>query len=150
MRRIEMENGVVIYEKEAADYEQEALLRLAQMQAEALEDETAVQVAGLFPLWQPGVAYEPGQRICDGQGRLYRVAQAHTSQADWTLGEATALYVALGVTTAEPEAVPAWVQPVGAHDAYQVGDRVRYEEAVYVSLIDGNIWPPDGTFWALV
>ena len=48
--------------------------------------------------------------------------------------------------TPEPEPsedVPDWVQPTGAHDAYQKGDRVRYNGNVYESLIDGNVWSPD-------
>ena len=48
--------------------------------------------------------------------------------------------------TPEPEPsedVPDWVQPTGAHDAYQKGDKVRYNGNVYESLIDGNVWSPD-------
>ena len=41
------------------------------------------------------------------------------------------------------EDVPDWVQPTGAHDAYQKGDKVRYNGDVYESLIDGNVWSPD-------
>ena len=36
----------------------------------------------------------------------------------------------------------AWVQPTGAHDAYQTGDIVSFEGGVYRSTIDGNVWPP--------
>lgn len=43
----------------------------------------------------------------------------------------------------EPEDIPDWVQPTGAHDAYQTGDKVRYKGQVYESLIDGNVWAPD-------
>ena len=46
----------------------------------------------------------------------------------------------------EPSDIPVWVQPTGAHDAYQTGDRVHYKTAtdpVYESLIDGNVWSPD-------
>lgn len=39
---------------------------------------------------------------------------------------------------------PAWVQPTGAHDAYQTGDRVTFEGTVYESLLDGNTWSPAG------
>ena len=42
----------------------------------------------------------------------------------------------------EPE-IPEWVQPTGAHDAYNVGDRVRYQGRVYESTINGNVWAPD-------
>lgn len=46
----------------------------------------------------------------------------------------------------EPEVIPVWVQPTGAHDAYQIGDRVHYpgvSDPVYESLINGNVWSPD-------
>lgn len=43
----------------------------------------------------------------------------------------------------DPEDIPEWVQPTGAHDAYNKGDRVRYAGKVYESLIDGNVWSPD-------
>lgn len=42
----------------------------------------------------------------------------------------------------EEGAAPEWVQPTGAHDAYQTGDHVMFEGAEYVSLIDGNTWSP--------
>lgn len=37
-----------------------------------------------------------------------------------------------------------WVQPTGAHDAYMKGDRVRFEGAIYESVIEGNVWSPSG------
>lgn len=43
---------------------------------------------------------------------------------------------------AEEGETPEWVQPTGAHDAYQTGDTVTFEGAEYVSLIDGNTWSP--------
>lgn len=46
----------------------------------------------------------------------------------------------------EPEVIPVWVQPTGAHDAYQIGDKVHYpgeSDPVYESLINGNVWSPD-------
>ena len=42
----------------------------------------------------------------------------------------------------ESGAAPEWVQPTGAHDAYQTGDTVTFEGQEYVSLIDGNTWSP--------
>ena len=35
-----------------------------------------------------------------------------------------------------------WVQPSGGHDAYQTGDRVLFEGAVWESVIDANTWSP--------
>lgn len=48
------------------------------------------------------------------------------------------------VPTPEPsDEIPDWVQPTGAHDAYQRGDKVRFNGDVYESLIDGNVWSPE-------
>lgn len=43
----------------------------------------------------------------------------------------------------EPTTYPEWVQPTGAHDAYNTGDRVTYNGRVYESTMDGNTWSPD-------
>ena len=66
------------------------------------------------------------------------MVQAHTSQAHWTPDQTPALFVK--VSLAE---WPEWVQPTGAHDAYNTGDKVTYNGEHYVSLIDGNTWAPD-------
>lgn len=52
----------------------------------------------------------------------------------------------------EPEEWPAWVQPTGAHDAYQAGDKVTYNGKHYTCLSDGNVWSPDAypAGWQLV
>lgn len=42
----------------------------------------------------------------------------------------------------EGAAPPEWVQPTGAHDAYNTGDSVTFEGTVWVSVIDGNVWSP--------
>ena len=42
----------------------------------------------------------------------------------------------------EPEEWPAWVQPTGAHDCYNTGDKVTYNGKHYVSKINGNVWSP--------
>lgn len=45
------------------------------------------------------------------------------------------------VSTVANEVFP-WVQPTGAHDAYQIGDRVAFNGSTYESLIDANVWSP--------
>ena len=143
MRMEQTGPGLVVYEKEAVDYRREDLERVALLAAQGFDDVRAAQVPNLFPAWAPGTAYAAGARVTDGAGRLYRVVQAHTSQADWPLAESPALYAPLGVTAADPEAVPEWVQPSGAQDAYGRGAQVKYGGQVWESLLDGNIWAPD-------
>jgi len=67
--------------------------------------------------------------------------QTHTRQSDWTVEGTPALYgIYHGAGTAPSE----WVQPVGGHDAYQIGDRVLFEGKTYESVIDANVWSPTG------
>lgn len=40
------------------------------------------------------------------------------------------------------EEYPEYVQPLGSHDAYKIGDKVTFNGKRYVSLIDGNNWTP--------
>lgn len=47
-----------------------------------------------------------------------------------------------GESGSEGDQWPEWVQPVGAHDAYSIGDRVTYNGRRYESIIDGNVWSP--------
>lgn len=39
---------------------------------------------------------------------------------------------------------PAWVQPTGAQDAYQIGAKITFEGSRYVSAINANVWSPTG------
>jgi hypothetical protein len=47
----------------------------------------------------------------------------------------------LTLTYAPP--VADFVQPTGVHDAYSIGDKVKYNGKTYESLINGNVWTPD-------
>lgn len=48
-----------------------------------------------------------------------------------------------GTVDPGPSTYPEWVQPTGAHDAYNAGDIVSYNGVLYRSKIDGNTWAPD-------
>ena len=107
----------------------------------SLEDTDALDAVELFPLWAVGVAYSVGERV-QYDGKLYKVAQAHTSQADWTPPTVPALFTEV----AKPGEIPVWKQPTGAQDAYNKGDKVHYptaDDPVYVSTIDANVWSPE-------
>lgn len=44
--------------------------------------------------------------------------------------------------TDDSDGPPEWREPAGYQDAYNKGDQVTFEGAVYESLIDGNTWSP--------
>ena len=43
----------------------------------------------------------------------------------------------------EPEEWPEYVQPAGAHDAYNTGDKITYNGQHYICKMDGCGWNPD-------
>lgn len=108
-----------------------------------LDDDEAESVTVLFENWEVGVAYAVGDRR-QYDGLLYRCVQSHTSQADWTPDITPALWVR---TSTDP--FPEWVQPTGAHDAYNKGDKVSHLGKHWESDIDANVYEPP-TFWSEV
>lgn len=126
----------------------EQLRKALQMFAQSLTDEEAMEVATVFPAWKNNTAYKVDEMVTFGVNevgdpQLYRCAQAHTSQADWTPDQSPALWVPIGVAD---DGIPVWSQPTGAHDAYNTGDRVHFPDKtdpIYRSLIDGNVYSPD-------
>lgn len=123
----------------------EQMRRAIQLYAGTLSDEQAVEIATIYPMWEIGHAYAVNDIVSYGVNevndpQLYRVVQAHTSQADWTPEATPALYDAFGLNE---QGYPVWSQPTGAHDAYNVGDIVDYNGTLYISLINGNVWSPD-------
>lgn len=102
----------------------------------SLTDEDALQAVELFPQWVVEHAYVVGERL-QYNGVLYRVVQAHTSQADWTPDITPALFVVVSL-----DEWPEFVQPTGAHDAYNKGDKVTFNGKHYISLIDANVYSP--------
>ena len=101
-----------------------------------LPDEDALQAVELFPQWVTGHAYAVDERL-QYKNVLYRVVQAHTSQADWMPDKTPALFVTVSL-----DEWPEFVQPTGAHDAYKKGDKITFDGKHYISLIDANVYSP--------
>lgn len=123
----------------------EQFRRAVQMFATSLTDEKAMEVAMIFDEWQPGVTYAVDDLVTYGTNsvgdpQLYKVVQVHTSQSDWTPDISASLFTAIGL---DESGYPVWSQPTGAHDAYNVGDIVNYNNILYKSLIDGNTYSPE-------
>ena len=111
----------------------------------SLTDEKALECVRLYRHYEVGKAYTVGEFFTYGVNgvgdpQLYKVAQAHTSQADWAPDKTPALYTPIGL---DDDGYPVWTQPTGAHDAYNKGDVVNYNGTLYQSLIDGNVYSPD-------
>lgn len=116
-------------------------------------DEPGDTIAALIEA-QRRPPHEVGKAVAVGdvvqyQGNLYRCVQAHTTQADWRPNVTPALWVRFHEVEDGPQP---WVQPVGAHDAYNAGDKVTYKGNVYESLINANVWSPEAypAGWKLI
>lgn len=109
----------------------------------SLDNVTAGEHLELFSDWAYPVAYKAGQMRKFG-GKLYKCLQGHTSQADWQPDKAVSLWT----VAADPqEQWPAWSAPLGAHDAYKLGDKVAYHDKHWISETDANVWEPGLYGW---
>lgn len=129
----------------------EQFRRALQMFAASLDDDKAMEIATIYDPWVVGKAYKVGEFITYGVNsvgdpQLYKITQAHTSQADWTPDVSSSLFSAIGL---DDSGHPVWSQPTGAHDAYNTGDIVNYNGTLYQSLIYGNTTVPgtDDRYW---
>ena len=108
----------------------------------SLSDEDALEAIELYPAWRTATAYTVDERI-RYDSTLYRCVQAHTSQDDWTPDVVPALWTVVSL-----DEFPEWVQPTGAQDAYQKGDKVSHNGKHWISDVDSNVWEPGVYGWS--
>lgn len=118
--------------------------KLAEVSREALladvDDEVALSMVCLYPVWQTGQTYKAGQRLRFGDGGFVKVLQDHTSQADWLPDATPSLY---SVISDPAEEWPEFKQPTGAHDVYMAGDKTTYKGEHYTCKADNTAHSPE-------
>ena len=112
--------------------------------AENQTDETLIDNKAAFSLWRPGIAAEKDKIYRFGDD-LYRVNQDHKTQDDWAPDITPALFTKISL-----EEYPEWVQPTGAQDTYNAGDKCSHNGKHWVSNLDGNVWEPGIYGWSEV
>lgn len=127
----------------------EQFRKAVQYFATTLPEEKALVVSSIFDEWAVNVKYVTGEWVtygvnAVGDPQLYQVLQDHTSAAQWTPDTATSLYKAVGISSS---GIPLWVQPLGATDAYKLGDIVMHNGKKWKSSIDNNVWEPGVYGW---
>lgn len=110
-----------------------------------LPDEKALQVEALYPEWEVGGVYVTSD-IRRYNDELYRALQNSTGTTEHTPDIATSLWKRI-LPAEEPGGYLPWVQPLGATDAYNIGDRVTHKDKVWESTVDGNVWEPGVYGW---
>ena len=108
-----------------------AFLKAARL---AADDNTALTGIELYPVWAVGLAVEVGQRY-QYNGKLYKVVQAHTTQADWTPDVTPALWTVIDVTHAGTIDDPI---PAVAGMEYVYGKYYIEGETVYICKRTGE------------
>lgn len=108
-----------------------------------IDDVTATEHVQLFSPWAISVEYKVND-LRKHKNALYKCIQAHTSQADWEPDQVPALWVKVGDPADE---WPAWSQPVGAHDAYDLGAKVSHNSTHWISTAADNVWEPGVYGW---
>lgn len=109
----------------------------------AMTDEQAVRTAAMFPWWDAAAHYKAGDRVRCGE-MMYKCLTEHDAQETWTPDAAPSLWARIDDPAVE---FPAWVQPVGATDAYAAGAKVSHNGKHWVSDVDTNVWEPGVYGW---
>lgn len=109
------------------------------------DEENVISIPSIYPVWSKDTAYKANDIVqygtnSVGDPQLYLVLQAHKSQSDWLPDATASLYKKMGISES---GYPIWTQPLGAVDAYNIGDIVSYNGKLYKSIINANVWAPD-------
>lgn len=126
-----------------------ARMQVATLDLTTYSDDSVSEINTLLPDFiEGGHEYKIGDSFLY-DGKTYRVAQAHTSQAQWKPGEAgtESLYYEIVIAS---DGILVWHEPVGSHDAPGMGVKRHYPDAegkVYVSKRDGNTSEPGTEEW---
>lgn len=92
--------------------------------------------------WVAGRWYTMGEQVMY-DGSLYVVVQSHTSQEGWEPSNAPALFSLVYEGEApDPSVILPWIQPTGAHNAYNIGDKVTHVGKTWESTVNANVWEP--------
>lgn len=92
------------------------------------DDQTALAAKELYPSWAAGLTVEVSDRY-QYDGKLYKVVQAHTTQADWTPDVTPAMWTVIDVEHAGTIDDPI---PASRGMEYEYGKYYSEGESVYL------------------
>lgn len=119
----------------------DAVKRMLSASTDSLSDEDALAVAAAFPTWESAV--DEGKEVVTGKrlwydGRLWKVLQPHTPQANWTPYTATSLYVEVSI-----EEWPEIPENIPSTKPWMNGDKGTWKGEHYICNTDNCVWNPD-------
>lgn len=109
-----------------------------------LDDTTVSEHPSIFSSWDENWTGKAGTILMD-EGKLYRSIHDVTTTAQNTKPSQTpSMWTRIGNPGEE---YPEWIQPIGAHDAYSLGDKVSHNDKHWISTYDSNVWEPGVFGW---
>jgi len=138
----------IVVEKAKEEVEKEELRNLINANLKAtrklvrqdvMTAEELLELIDIYPKWEESLIVKVDELYKHEDG-LYKVIQGHTTQSDWKPDVNLSLFNKVQPTVV----IPNWIQPVGAHDSYQIDNQVIYNEVVWISKINANTTVPDG------
>ena len=99
------------------------------------DDQTAVRAVELYPYWASGLAVAIGDRLQYG-GKLYKVIQAHTTQADWTPDITASLFEVIDIEHAGTLEDPI---PWAVNMQCYKGKYYTFDNVLYLCIRDSGI-----------
>lgn len=113
---------------------------------ETIDSVTASEHIDVFSDWEANQHYTVNN-LRKYNGTLYKCILEHDALVSWTPDVSPSLWV----RTSDPaEEWPEWSQPIGATDAYSLGDKVSHNNQHWVSNVNANTWEPGVYGWDLV
>lgn len=144
-KKVEIEEEKIIADTEKQRQERRALAKEKAtkisvsklINSETLTAEEVGDVTYLFDEFEVGKAYITGDMLVYND-KLYRVVQGHTSQENWTPDVVTNLFTRVKA----PNAIEEWGERDLTVNPFMTGEQVKFEDVVYESTIDNNVWTP--------
>lgn len=112
-----------------------------------LDNITISEHPKLFIEWSENWTGSAGTIVSEG-GKLYRSIHDILNTAQNTRPSVTpSMWTPISDPTVE---YPEWIQPIGSHDAYSLGDKVSHNEKHWESITNNNVWEPGVYGWSEV
>ena len=113
-----------------------------------LDDVTISEHPTLFSKWDENWTGKAGTILRDGDS-LYRSIHDVTTTAQNTKPSETP---SMWTQISNPyEEYPEWVQPLGEHDVYTIGDKVTHKNKRWINdTYENNVWEPGEFGWTEV
>ena len=113
-------------------------------QEEQFDETTISEHPDLFVQWSEFWRGKKGDIVLD-EGQLYRSIHDVTDAGqNRKPSETPSMWTRIGNPLEE---FPEWVQPIGAHDAYEAGSKVSHNGKKWVSTAPANVWEPGVYGW---